>query len=64
MDTLLRLYRAEDAGLKTVIPSLRDLQTWIFPNFLQAGFFTPYTKNINTQIPKETTAYINFSVNW
>lgn len=27
MDTLLRLYRAEDAGLKTVIPSLRDLQT-------------------------------------
>lgn len=27
IDTLLRLYRAMDAGLKTVIPSLRDLQT-------------------------------------
>lgn len=24
METLLRLYRAEDTGLKTVIPSLRD----------------------------------------
>ena len=25
METLLRLYRADDTGLKTVIPSLRDV---------------------------------------
>lgn len=35
MDTLLRLYLAEDAGLKTVIPSLRQIYKINISNLLK-----------------------------